>query len=149
MHSSAQTVQQYLDELPHERKAPITLLRQKILKNLPKGFEETMNWGMITYQVPLDAYPDTYNKKPYMFVALANQKNYMALYLMRTYVEPGKETLIEDAFRMAGKKLDMGKSCIRFTSLDDLVLEPILEVIASTDMEKLIDAAKAAHPAKK
>jgi len=149
MYSTAQTVQQYLDELPPARKEPITLLRQKILENLPRGFEEAMNWGMITYQVPLNVYPDTYNKKPYMFAALASQKNHMALYLMRTYLAPGKETLIQDAFHMAGKKLDMGKSCIRFTSLDDLVLEPILEVIASTDMEKLIDAAKAAHPAKK
>jgi hypothetical protein len=149
MQSTAKTVEGYLAELSPDRRKAITTLRQDILKVLPKGYEETMNWGMICYQVPLSVYPDTYNKQPFMFAALASQKNHMALYLMATYAVPGKETRIRDAYKQAGKKLDMGKSCIRFKSLDDLLLEPILEVIKSTDMEKFVNAAKSAHPSAK
>jgi hypothetical protein len=149
MKSSATSVNEYLAELPPDRREVISKLRQDILKVLPEGYEEALNWGMITYQVPLSVYPDTYNKQPFMFAALASQKNYMALYLMSTYVVPGNESLIRDAFKRVNKKLDMGKSCIRFKSLDDLVLEPILDVIASTDMEKFVNAAKKAHSTQK
>ncbi len=74
MRSSASTVEEYLAELPEERRAAIDAVRKVVLKNLPKGYEEVMNWGMITYQVPLETYADTYNKKPLMYAALAAQK---------------------------------------------------------------------------
>ena len=81
MQSKKTTVADYLTELPPERREAIEKVRETILQNLPEGYEEAMNWGMITYQVPLEVYPDTYNGKPLMYAALANQKNHMAVYL--------------------------------------------------------------------
>mgnify|MGYP006969412728 CR=1 FL=1 len=81
MQSKAATVEEYLSSLPEDRQEAIEAVRQVILDNLPEGFEETMNWGMITYEVPLETYPDTYNGKPLMFAALASKKNLMAVYL--------------------------------------------------------------------
>jgi uncharacterized protein YdhG (YjbR/CyaY superfamily) len=85
MRSEASTVQDYLAELPADRRESIERVRQVVLQNLPEGFEEAMNWGMITYQVPLETYPDTYNKQPLMYAALASQKNHMAVYLLGIY----------------------------------------------------------------
>ncbi|MGI9584813.1 MAG: DUF1801 domain-containing protein, partial [Acidimicrobiia bacterium] len=81
MRSDATSVDQYLAELPDDRRAAIETVRDTILANLPDGYEEAMNWGMITYQVPLATYPDTYNGKPLMYAALASQKHHMAVYL--------------------------------------------------------------------
>jgi hypothetical protein len=83
MRSDATTVDQYLSELPDDRRADIERVRQVVLDNLPDGFEEAMNWGMITYQVPLETYPDTYNKQPLMYAALASQKNYISTWASR------------------------------------------------------------------
>lgn len=80
MRSNATTVDQYLAELPEERRTAIQATRAVILENLPEGYEEAMNWGMIVYQVPLERYPDTYNRQPLMYAALASQKNYMSLF---------------------------------------------------------------------
>jgi uncharacterized protein YdhG (YjbR/CyaY superfamily) len=79
MYSDAKTVEKYLEELPEERRDALEAVRRTILEHLPDGYEEVMNWGMITYQVPLDVYPDTYNGKPLMYAALASQKRHMAL----------------------------------------------------------------------
>ena len=87
MQSNAATVDQYLAELPEDRREVIQKVRQVIRQNLPKGYEEVMNWGMITYQVPLEVYPDTYNKQPLMYAALASQKNHMAVYLSAIYLD--------------------------------------------------------------
>ena len=86
MRSNASTVAQYLSELPTDRREAVEAVRQTILDNLPPGYEEVMNWGMITYQVPLETYPDTYNGKPLMYAALASQKNHMAVYLTGIYM---------------------------------------------------------------
>ena len=86
MKSTAETVDQYIVELPEDRKEPIREIRETILDSLPEGYEEVMNWGMITYQVPLSIYPDTYNGKPLMYAALASQKNHMAVYLTGIYI---------------------------------------------------------------
>ena len=147
MISAATTVEEYLEEMPDDRREAISALRNMILEVLPEGFEEVMNWGMITYQVPLVVYPDTYNKKPFMFVALASQKNYMALYLMGVYMQTEKLEKLRKGFEGAGKKLDIGKSCIRFRSLDDLAIDPILQIIAECDMESYVERAKSSHPA--
>ena len=85
MRSNAKTVEEYLNSLPEDRKFAISKVRNVILKNLPKGFEENMNWGMISYEIPLSIYPNTYNGQPLMFAALASQKNYMAVYLSNVY----------------------------------------------------------------
>jgi hypothetical protein len=128
--SSASTVQEYLDQLPEDRRAIIAAVRDVILRNLPDGYRETMNWGMISYEIPLERYPDTYNRQPLNYIGLASQKNYCALYLMCVYGDPDREALLADGFAQAGKKLDMGKSCVRFHKLDDLSLETIGKVIA-------------------
>ena len=136
--SSAATVEEYLRELPEERAKALRAVRQVILDHLPPGYVETMNWGMICYEVPLARCPDTYNKQPLMFAGLASQKRHMGLYLMCVYSHQGSRAEFEEKFRASGKKLDMGKSCVRFKKLDDLPLEVIGETIAATSVEAYI-----------
>ena len=136
--SKASTVTEYLQELPPERREVISKVRQEILENLPEGFVESMNWGMISYEIPLERYPDTYNGKPLSYAALAAQKNHYAVYLMNIYQSPGREAWLKDEFEKAGKRLDMGKSCVRFRKLENLPLEVIGEVISSTTLEEFI-----------
>ncbi|MDJ0497873.1 MAG: DUF1801 domain-containing protein [Acidimicrobiia bacterium] len=138
MRSSATTVDQYLSELPDDRLQAIEAVRDVILENLPDGFEEAMNWGMITYQVPLQRYPDTYNKQPLMMAALASQKNHMAVYLTGVYADPESRKSFLTAYQATGKRLDMGQSCVRFRKLDDLPLELIGEAIAEYSVEEFI-----------
>lgn len=142
MKSEAQTVKEYLSELPPERRQAIEKVRNTILENLPEGYEEAINWGMITYQVPLEVYPDTYNKKPLMYVALANQKNHMAVYLTGIYMDEELNQDFEEKYRATGKRYDVGKSCVRFRKLDDLPLELIAESIQAIDMEEFIQRTK-------
>jgi hypothetical protein len=142
--SKAATVEEYLRELPEERRAVIAAVRDVVLRNLPDGYTETMAFGMIGYGIPLERYPDTYNKQPLSYAALAAQKNYYALYLMTPYVD-GQEQQLRDAFAAAGKKLDMGKSCVRFKTLDDLPLDVIGRVIAATPPDDFIARYEAAR----
>jgi hypothetical protein len=136
--SQATSIDEYLAELPEERRAVIAAVRGAILKNLPQGYREGINWGMIAYEVPLERYPDTYNKQPLGYVCLAAQKNYYALYLNAIDAGSEREGSLRAEFAKAGKKLDMGKSCIRFKALDDLNLDAIGRVIAETPVETLI-----------
>jgi hypothetical protein len=136
--SKAATVEEYLAELPEDRRAAIAEVRDVVLRNLPAGYVETMNWGMISYEVPLERYPNTYNKQPLSYAALASQKNYCALYLLGVYADGEEEGWFREAFRKAGKKLDMGKSCIRFRTADDLPLDVIGRAVAGTTPEQLI-----------
>jgi len=142
----AKTVAEYIASLPEDRRGAIKAVRAVVKKNLPAGYKEGIDYGFIGWTVPLSVYPDTYNGQPLCYAALANQKNHMALYLMAAYAEgPIKQRLVK-GFRAAGKKLDMGKSCIRFRSLDDLPLDVIAEVAAALPMKKYVEIAKAAHP---
>jgi hypothetical protein len=143
--SAATNVDQYLAELPEERRGVMTAMRKLIRKNLPRGYVESMNWGMICYEIPLKQYPDTYNGQPLIYVALAAQKNKYSLYLTGTYASVGKDEELRAAFKAAGKKLDMGKSCVRFGSLDDLELEAIAKAIASTPPKRYIELYEAAR----
>jgi len=138
MQSNAKTVQEYLNELPEDRREQIEQLRDVILKNLPEGFEEVMNWGMITYQVPLEKYPDTYNKQPLMYAALASQKNHMAVYLMGIYGDEKMRLKFEEEYKSTGKKMDIGKSCVRFRKIENLPLELVGKAIAAYDVETYI-----------
>jgi len=142
MKSDARTIQEYLAEMPEDRREAITRVRDTILKNLPAGYEEALNWGMITYQVPLEVYPDTYNKKPLMYAALANQKNHMAVYLTGIYMDQELNQDFEEKYRETGKRYDVGKSCVRFRKLDDLPLELIGESIGAISMEEFIERTK-------
>ena len=137
--SRAETVDDYLAELPDDRRDAIAEVRDVILDNLPDGFVEAMNWGMISYEVPLERCPDTYNGKPLMYAALASQKNHMAVYLTSVYADGETENRFRRDYEATGKKLDMGKSCVRFKSLDQLPLELIGEVIAGTSVDEVID----------
>ena len=149
MRSEAKTVKEYLQSLPDDRKVTITTIRDIIVKNLPKGFEEVMNWGMVTYQVPLTVYPDTYNKQPLMYAALASQKKHMAVYLTSIYMSDESRKEFEKAYKATGKRFDTGKSCVRFKKLDDLPLPLIGETIASIKMNDFIEKVKAAQSVRK
>jgi len=142
MQSEASTVEEYLAELPDERRKAIEEVRAVILKNLPAGYEEAMNWGMITYQVPLETYPDTYNKKPLMYAALASQKNHMAVYLTGIYMTEEARQTFEAAYKATGKRYDVGKSCVRFKKLEDLPLELIGKSIASMKASEFVRRVK-------
>ena len=148
MKSEAATVSGYLAELPPERRDAIKAVREVILKNLPEGYEEVMNWGMITYQVPLETYPDTYNKKPLMYAALASQKNHMAVYVTGIYMDEVSRREFEAAYRATGKRYDVGKSCVRFRKLEDLPLELIGRSIASVPLDEFVAAGTRLHTRK-
>jgi uncharacterized protein YdhG (YjbR/CyaY superfamily) len=143
MRSDAATVAEYLADLPGDRRAALEEVRAVILANLPEGYEEVMAWGMITYQVPLATYPDTYNGKPLMYAALASQKNHMAVYLTSIYTDTGSAAEFELEYRATGKRYDVGKSCVRFRRLDDLPLDLIGRTIAALDVDAFIARVEA------
>ncbi len=132
MQSKATTVDQYLAALPEDRRAALSPVRNVILKNLDKGYAEGMQYGMIGYAVPHSVYPAGYHcdpKQPLPFASLASQKSHMAVYLMCVYGQPDQEKWFREAWAKTGKKLDMGKSCIRFKKLEDVALDVIGEAI--------------------
>jgi hypothetical protein len=142
MQSKATTVQEYLAELPADRRKAIETVRQVILDNLDSGYQEGMQYGMIAYFVPHERYPAGYHcdpKLPLCFAGLASQKNHMALYMMCQYVNAKSDKAFRAAWAKTGKKLDMGKSCIRFKRVDDLALELIGEAIRATPVDKHIE----------
>jgi len=138
MTSRAKTVRDYLAALPEERRAALQAVRKVILENLPRGFEEGMQYGMIGYYVPLSRYPKTYNGQALTIAALASQKQYMSLYLMSVYGHGGHRSWFEEAFRASGKKLDMGKSCVRFKSIADLPLDVVGQAIGKVGVEPFL-----------
>lgn len=142
--SDAKTVEEYLDELPDERRVDIEAMRRVILENLPAGYDEVMRWGMITYEVPLERYPDTYNGQPLQFAALAAQKNHNALYLTNVAFSGGEEAF-RNRYEQTGKRLDMGKSCLRYRHADDVALDVIAETIASAPVDRYLAAYERAR----
>lgn len=139
MRSDATTVEEYLAGLPQDRREALSAVRSAILDRLPAGYEEEMRWGMITYEIPLAIQPDTYNGKPLMYAALAAQKRHMAVYLSGIYADEAVREDFEQAYRATGKRMDMGKSCVRFRRLDDLPLEVIGEAIAHYSVNDFSD----------
>jgi hypothetical protein len=141
MQSSAKTVDEYLKSLPADRREAISAVRKVILANLPEGYEECMSYGMIGYVVPHRIYPAGYHCDPSLplpFANLASQKNHMALYLMCCYGDKATDQWFRKAWAAAGKKLDMGKSCVRFKKLEDVSLEVIGQVIARVPVKNYI-----------
>lgn len=143
--SDAATAEAYLAELPPERREAIEAVRRTILANLPDGYEEQMSFGMIAYVVPLSRYPDTYNKEPLALAALASQKRHMAVYLNNVYGDPATLEWFTAAYAATGKRLDMGKSCVRFKRLADLPLDIIGETIARTSLEEFLSFYESAR----
>ena len=138
MQSSAATVEQYLASLPPDRRTVVGTVRDMVRRSIPNGYVEAMAYGMIGWGIPLSRYPDTYNGQPLAYVALAAQKNYYALYLTCAYQDSADAQWLAEEFARAGKKLDMGKSCLRFKGLDDLPLDSLARFIARTPPEQLI-----------
>src|SRR5271167_2339239 len=139
MQHQATTVDQYLSDLPEDRRKALEVVRQVILKNLDKDYEEGIQYGMIGYYVPHRVYPAGYHcdpRQPLPFAGLGSQKNYMSLYLMCVYGESKHAGWFREAWAKTGKKLDMGKSCVRFKKLDDLALEVIAEAIKRVPARK-------------
>jgi uncharacterized protein YdhG (YjbR/CyaY superfamily) len=149
MQSDATSVDQYLAELTDDRRATLEEVRAVILENLPAGYEEVMNWGMITYQVPLEIHPDTYNKKPLMYAALASQKNHMALYLSSIYAHEATAATFEEQYRATGKRYDVGKSCVRFRTIDDLPLDLIGRTIGAHPVDEFISGYEEARASRR
>ena len=137
--SNATTVDEYLAALDPDKREEIETVRKVILDNLPDGYEEIMQWGMISYVIPLSRFPKTYNKLPLALASLAAQKNYSAVYLNNIYADPTTLAWFTDAYRATGNRMDIGKSCVRFKKLDDLPLELIGEAIAMTPVDDFIE----------
>ena len=131
------TVSAYLASLSADKRAVIEEARAFVHKHIPKGYAEFMNWGVINWGIPLDEFSNTYNGQPLCYVALGAHKSYNSLYLMGAYetstgdyTSPFSQKLLVDAFKKAGKRLDMGKCCLHFKKLDDLELASVAQVIA-------------------
>ncbi|HEX2195033.1 MAG TPA: DUF1801 domain-containing protein [Candidatus Limnocylindria bacterium] len=140
-----QSPEEYIESQPPERRDALRAVRETINRNLPPGYEEGMQYGMIGWYVPLERFPDTYNGRPLGVAALASQKNYMSLYLNSVYGDPGTERWFKQRYAQTGKRLDMGKSCVRFRRLEDLPLEVIGETIARADLDGFVDRYRAAR----
>lgn len=140
------TVSQYLSALSPDERADISKVRRVIRQSLPAGFRESVQWGMICYTVPLSRFSTTYNGQALCYAALAAQKNYYSLYLMNVYGTPA-EPKFKAHYKATGKKLDMGKSCVRFRSAEDLPLDLIGETIAATSLDDFIAQYQAARGA--
>ena len=139
----------YLALLPEERATMLGRLREVVREHLPEGFEETIEFGMIAYVVPLSRYPKTYNGRPLLLCALASQKNHLALYLTGLYADAARREAFEKAFEKAGKKLDAGKSCVRFGTLDDLAMDAVTSAIEGLSVDDLIALHETTHGAAK
>ncbi len=170
MKTSATSVEGYLRQLPEERRIVVLAVREVIRENIPAGYREAMNGGVISWSVPLERYPATYNGHPLCYVALAAQKNHYAVYLMGSYGDQAHQEWLKIEFHKAGKKLDMGKCCVRFRKLDDLPLGVIGKAVSRIKVKDFLSryeesrsktkagprkpasgkaAAKAASPAKR
>lgn len=129
------SVVEYLDGLSPDRRHAIEQVRKVILDNLPTGYQEALTYGVLSYEVPLTRLPDTYNGQPLCYVALGSQKNYMSLYLMNIYGDSKAAKWFKSAYQAKGKKLDMGKACVRFKKVEDLPLDVVGEAVARTPMD--------------
>jgi hypothetical protein len=140
-------VDEYLNGLTDDRRKAIEDVRQVLLENLDQDYEEGIQYGMIGYYVPHQVYPAGYHcdpKQPLPFAALASQKNYMSLHLMCVYGDTAHSEWFQKAWAKTGKKLDMGKACIRFKKVDDLALDVIAEAIRRVPAKKYIEHCEAA-----
>jgi uncharacterized protein YdhG (YjbR/CyaY superfamily) len=139
--SGAATVEEYLAGLPEDRRAAISAVREVILANLPEGYAEQMQYGMIGYVVPHSIHPAGYHcdpKQPLPFAGLGSQKSHVALHLMCVYLDEELRRWFEEAYAASGKKLDMGKACLRFKKQEDVALEVLGQLIARVPVDAYI-----------
>lgn len=148
MQSNAKTVEEYLSELDDVRRPQIAALRKHFKKHMPKGFVETMAWGMICYEVPLKVSGPTYNGQPLVYAGLASQKQHISIYLM-TYESPEQSKEFKRLWTKDGRKLDMGKACIRFKKIEDASLEAIAYVLGAMTPAEYVAYVESVHPTTK
>jgi Domain of unknown function (DU1801) len=139
------SVPEFLAQLAPDRRREVERVRAEIRPQLPAGYEEAISKNMLVYQVPLDKYSDTYNGHPLWYVALASEKSHLSLHLMPVYGNGALAGRLVDGFKAAGKKLDMGKACVRFQTASDLALDAIGEIVASIPMDRWIKVARDAR----
>jgi Domain of unknown function (DU1801) len=147
MQSKAKTVSEYIASLPDDRAEIIAAVRKEILNNLPKGFEETMQYGMISYVVPHTLYPGGYHTNPkdaLPFISLASQKNHIAVYHMAIYAGPLHDWFMKEWAKFTDKKLDMGKACLRFKKPDEVPVKLIGKLSAKMTPKQWIKAYETA-----
>jgi hypothetical protein len=120
-------------------------VREVIRRHLPAGYAESVRGNVIAYEVPLERFPDTYNGQPLWYAALGAPKSYLTLHLMSAYASPEVQRRLADGFRAAGKKLAMGKACIRFQKADDLALDVIGNLVGSLPVDRWVAIAAAAR----
>ncbi len=142
---ASRTVAQLLNDLPADRRREVAVVRDAVRKRLPKGYEEVAEGEMIVYQVPMEHAPATYNGHPLWYVALAAPKSYLTLHLMPVYSSPALLDQLKRGFEASGKRLDIGKACIRYRRAEDLDLKTIGDVVASVPMAKWIALANASR----
>ena len=135
----------FLASLSASRRGEVERVRVVIREHLPIGYEEVVSKNMLVYQVPLERYADTYNGHPLWYVALASEKSYLSLHLMPVYGNPALSQQLREGFEAAGKKLAMGKACIRFKTADELALDTIGQIVAAVPMNTWIDIARSAR----
>lgn len=140
------TVSEWLASVPAERRAAIDTVRDTVNEHLPNGYEETVDWGMLAWVVPLDTLPDTHNGRPLMLAALGAHRKLMTIYLMTVYGDPKIRREFETAYRESGKKLDMGGSCVHFRTLDDLPLELVADTIARVGVDEYVERYRQSRP---
>jgi hypothetical protein len=138
MRNDATTIGDYLDSLAPDRSAVISQLLELVRSRMPAGYREGIAYGMIWWAVPIELFSETYNGQPLGYVALAAQKNYYSLYLMGPVMDKVQLKALKDGFAAAGKKLDMGKACVRFKRIEDLPMDVIGDVIAGLTPDQLI-----------
>lgn len=141
MHSDVTTVLEYLeylDSLPDERREAVETVRDVVNEHLPDGYVEQMDWGMISWVVPFEDYPHTYDKKPLRFASLASQKHHLAICLMGLYAGGPEENWFRKQYAERGLKLDMGRSCVRFERLEEVPLDVLGEAIAKVPVGAFI-----------
>ena len=143
------TPAEYLRGLDPERRRVLNAVRKVVNANLPEGYVEGVDYGMISWFVPLKTFPNTYNGHPLCCAGLSAQKHYNSLYLMAAYGNPKQAAALRDGFKRHGLKLDMGKSCVHFKTIEDLPLDVIGAVIASMPPQALIDAHESVHAKKR
>lgn len=148
MQVKASSPEEYIDQLPEERRGPITELRKTINANLPEGFKETMSYGMIGWVVPHSFYPPGYHcdpKLPLPFLSIASQKNFVAVYHMGIYASPDlMKWFLEEYPKYSSRKLDMGKSCLRFKKMDEIPFTLIGELVRKMDALSWVNQYEAA-----
>ena len=143
--TSPKTPDEYIATLPDDRRRAIGALRDVVRRNLPEGYEEGMEFGMIAWYVPLERFGDTYNGHPLGLAALASHKQYISLYLNSVYGDPQLADWFRDRYGKSGKRLNMGKSCLRFRSLEDVPLDVIGETIAKVPLDRFVEHYRAAR----